>query len=119
MTRQEIFDKVCERLRDGTGRAMRCDGSEACVYLNKDGLKCAVGIFIPDGHPAQAFMFEVYELLSNYKDLPSFLYEGVELLKICQLIHDNKLHWHGKTFLPVGEDRLRTLAADFGLEYKC
>jgi hypothetical protein len=40
-----------------------------CVYLDNNGNKCAVGLCIPDGHPAQKCIRSVSFLMKHYPDL--------------------------------------------------
>ncbi len=54
MNRQEVFTKVKDHLLKQNKAAVNA-GYGACAYLAPDGLKCAVGCLIPDGHTAQSF----------------------------------------------------------------
>jgi hypothetical protein len=47
MTAQEIFDKVATHLLTQNKQAMNED-DQVCVYRTDGGLKCAVGVLIPD-----------------------------------------------------------------------
>jgi len=83
--RQQILEKI---LNDFKGKAVRvdCNGIEiGCVYLNKDGKKCLVGLFIPDGHEAQKSNGSAHGLLENFPDL--------ELPKLSNSDNKNKLRW--------------------------
>lgn len=119
ITEQEYFDRACERLRDGTGRAIH-DG-RACEYLTKDGRKCVVGIFIPDGHPAQAFTGSVPRLAGRYPDLAGIAFpgdvtgRGLALAFRLQGAHDSAKNWEGCKF--IGEPALASIAARFNLTY--
>lgn len=44
-----------------------------CVHLTDDGKKCALGLFIPDGHPAQREIEPADEILDQYEDLLDIL----------------------------------------------
>ncbi len=116
MTPQEIFDKVCERLRDGTGQAL---GEYGCEYLSRKGLKCAVGIFIPDGHPAQNFDGDLGNLFEEYPDsLPDFFGPNIRLLGRLQNVHDAGCSWTGLRFSQRGETHLKCVATDLNLTYR-
>lgn len=43
--------------------------SGACCYLTEDGRKCAVGLCIPDGHPAQSRTGSAYAMMDAFADL--------------------------------------------------
>lgn len=40
-----------------------------CMYLTDDGRKCAVGLVLPDGHPAQQQLDSLGELVGTYPEL--------------------------------------------------
>lgn len=114
MTRQEIFDKVVDRLFDGTGQAIK---NLACSYFDDRGRKCAVGIFIPDGHPAQKYVGNVEELLRTYPDLPDpLIFDNFALLQSLQRVHDQCPNWNGNDF--YNADILREIARDYRLNTK-
>lgn len=122
MTPQECFDRVVERLRDGTGRAAKvcADGliDSVCMYLTPDGKKCAIGIFIPDGHEAQNFGGSVFHLVAYYPDIRE-IFAGINTysLRVLQGIHDYHGGWTGDVFNERGEAELRRFARDYGLTY--
>jgi len=83
--RQQILEKI---LNDFKGKAVRvnCNGvGIGCEYLNKDGKKCLVGLFIPDGHEAQKSGGSAHFIIENYPDL--------ELPKLSTLNIENKSRW--------------------------
>ncbi len=116
LTAQEVFDRVAERLQDGTGRAQdRLYG--ACKYLTEDGRKCAVGIFIPDGHDGQKVEGSVGYLLEICPDLRSGpIGQHRQLLARLQNIHDTSDVWRGGDLTQSGKKRLRSAAEYFGLD---
>lgn len=70
-----------------------------CMYLTADGNKCGVGLFIPDGHPAQKSKHSVDGLLTishaphgekSYSELANVL--PLDLLGLIQMqsAHDNE-----------------------------
>lgn len=69
------------------GKAYDCN-EFSCMY--KTGKKkCAVGLFIPDGHPGQKVNGSVGLLLSSYPDLEKYMPMGLIFLKELQDVHDN------------------------------
>lgn len=91
MTNQEVFNKVVTGLR-AQGKpsvVMNTHGSNTCVYRNPDGLKCAVGMLIPDKQyisyldNGDISLSEVIEAVPALQDIDS------GLLSILQRTHDN------------------------------
>ena len=41
----------------------------ACMYLTRDGRKCAVGLALPDGHPSQKFECSFAHLVEGHPEL--------------------------------------------------
>lgn len=99
MNMQEIFDTVVAHLRSmDSGRAINSAGH--CVYLAPDGKKCAVGVLIPDGHPAQRAQGSARRLLDEHPDLVDLwglatadVHLVVELLGDLQEVHDRDGNW--------------------------
>lgn len=61
-----------------------------CVYLNTYGQKCAIGLFIPDGHEGQDHEGNVHSLLITHPDLMSHLpFKSIYKLKAFQKCHDD------------------------------
>ena len=58
-----------------------------CAYLTKDGNKCAVGCFIPDGHPAQNSQGRALMLSSEYPELRFPL--EIFGMRLLQMVHDS------------------------------
>lgn len=54
ITPQRVFDAAWQAfiVEDKLPAAEPTEGR--CMYLTEDGRKCAIGLCIPDGHPAQA-----------------------------------------------------------------
>ena len=81
-TNQQVFDAVCQHLAAQKRRAVAADGY--CEYQTRDGLRCAIGGILADGHARRAIGFRSvgYEWLN----IP----EGVTLglLGQLQLAHD-------------------------------
>lgn len=95
MTPQEIFDTVSYHLFKQGKRAV---DSHFCRYFNKiDGLKCAVGILIPDN----VYFSEIDQgnqtirnLINKYKNkFPDWMIENVALISELQSVHDKQFNW--------------------------
>ena len=44
-----------------------------CLYLTKDGKKCVIGCFLPDGHEAQQYDGDLEMLLEDYQEVYKYL----------------------------------------------
>lgn len=72
MNRQDIFNRVATHLWVQRERATILGDSKQCAYLvvkNEKTLKCAIGILIPDGHPAQNSSGTVKFLVGNAEEV--------------------------------------------------
>lgn len=121
MNKQEIFDKVVERLYDGTGRAAIYDDDGefiTCAYEDEDGKRCAVGIFIPEGHQAAKCGGGISMLTTNYTNLPEFFYNEEFFLGQLQDAHDMAEHWNENQFNEDGEYALELIADMHSLTFK-
>lgn len=119
MNKQEIFDKCLKRLRDGTGRAVV--GNLGCAYKTPEGLKCNVGIFIPENRPdMQTFCGGVRVFAEYFENTPfvqEFIQPNLELLSSLQRAHDRDYHWNGKKFNDTGEFCMEEIARHYRLTY--
>lgn len=131
---QEYFDKVCEDLtgRSFEDRALIVNndtGSMTCVYLDPDtGGKCAIGMFIPDGHPAQNAVCDVGILSGDHPELEGIAWPkdpnplknrehaGVALAAKLQLVHDSELFWDRNGLARRGLSELREIADEYFLQ---
>ena len=108
MTKQEVFDKVCEHLI-AQGEASESEGS--CLYRGPRGLKCAAGVLIADEHYSPEFegsparYAQVADSLVA-SDVPANALRRVSRL---QSLHDNT----EPSYWPAG---LRDVALEFDLE---
>lgn len=115
---QEIFDLVVEHLF--TQGRPAYDGNRGCMYRTYDGLRCAVGVLIPDDLYDPAFEMSkadtiIQELFDA--DLADWR-EHKDLLNVLQLTHDNSLRDPDGAFNTIElAIRLRDIAKDFFLEY--
>jgi hypothetical protein len=120
MTDQEVFDKVVAHLRSmprqSSTEVVNGRPRRICAYRGDAGLKCAIGIFIPD---------ELYVMEMEETTITRLIYfygitelKGMKLntLQRLQSIHDQRGHWTKDGF--VGEWSLERLALDNNLSYK-
>lgn len=116
---QEVFNLVVEHLF--TQGRPAYDGNRGCMYRTHDGLRCAVGVLIPDDLYDPAFEMRkadsvIQELFdTNLADWR----EHIDLLMELQIAHDNCLREPDETFNTTALARhLRGVAARFSLEYR-
>lgn len=64
-------------------------GLGGCTYLAADGNKCAVGVFIPDGHVAQEATCYMSTLLLEHPTLEGYMPLQLEALCQLQSVHDS------------------------------
>ena len=116
---QEVFDIVVNHLF--TQGRPAYDGVQGCMYRAPDGLRCAVGVLIPDDLYDKVFEgsqsdFVIQELFDE--DLADWR-KHKDLLRRLQGIHDNCSRTKEGTFnLTVLDEDLRNAAAHFSLEYR-
>ena len=116
---QEVFDIVVNHLF--TQGRPAYDGIQGCMYRTHDGLRCAVGVLIPDDLYDKAFEgsqsdFVIQELFDA--DLADWR-EHKDLLMRLQGIHDHCSKKEEGTFILAFLDTdLRNAAAHFSLEYR-
>ena len=88
MNKLDVINKINKEFK---GKALGLDGK--CTYLNNKGQKCAIGIFIPDGHNAQWAGYGLLQLVEEYPDLYEVLPDvDISILREFQRVHDNELH---------------------------
>lgn len=89
----EIQQEVIKRLKEQGCRGTESDG-EGCHYRTSNGMKCAVGVLIPDdlynpnmeGYQVSTLFAEHTELHSLFA--PEILEEAINLLEHLQALHD-------------------------------
>lgn len=102
MNSREVFDTVRQHLMaQGAQSVGDYSGTEVCLYRNRDGLMCAVGVLIPDSEYRASF-----ENVSA-SSLDIFDLYNEELISELQRIHDSVQveNW---------EDRLARMAKEYG-----
>lgn len=104
MNKQEIFDTVAKHLFSQGQRAMMnnnhgLDG-EYCAYRGENGMKCAVGVLIPDDmYDPDMDKFggdgtSIDCILHKYPDkVPEWFHENSVFLESLQDIHDSASNW--------------------------
>lgn len=88
MTDVEFLKLALDTSRNGGFPATNKYGR--CQYLTEDGRKCAVGLVIPDGHPAQAEECAAVVLYERHPDLVERIPKGMNVADMTTLqgIHD-------------------------------
>lgn len=108
--KQTAFNRVWNHLRTQRKRAM-LDDESGCAYLAPDGSRCAIGVFIPEGHPAQGYEGTVGWLMEEHPDLfEDGCHSG--FLSELQEVHDG-----ADTRRPKFRQRLIDVANEYGLTY--
>ncbi len=59
-----------------------------CRYKAPDGNRCAVGVFIPNGHKSESSTLAVDRLLEKYSDLLDKMPLGKVGMTVLQIVHD-------------------------------
>lgn len=66
----------------------RAVGGITCKYLTSDGNKCAVGCFIPDGHPLQNMDLSVAHAAERYPEIIGMMPLSSSGMRKLQMAHD-------------------------------
>lgn len=114
MEAQEIFDTVATHLFKQGRRAVRGCAEVVCAYRGVGGLKCAVGVLIPDQLYTE--MMEgstVFGLLDDSEwELPEWMADNRSLLWDLQGAHDVTRNWESSAAM---KRALNKVAAESGL----
>lgn len=127
MNRQDLFDRAVAGIRKQGGLALT-DNGLGCLYLTKDGRRCAIGHLLPEGHPALSpkVGMGVTNLFRNYPDLNTYFgvaSDDIQFLIELQRVHDKAGFATDYTsnpatdHLPRFETAARALAEHYGLTY--
>lgn len=104
---QEYFDKTLRHLVAQGKRAYE-DG-QGCRYWTPEGLRCAVGCHIPDGHEAQFASGGIPCLRTRFPELAGVAWPNTEqgswLAAMLQQLHDSEDHWGESGFVGWAEAR--------------
>jgi hypothetical protein len=107
MIKQQIYNKVRDHLLAQKKRAQFPNGG-TCAYITPDGLRCAIGCLIPDGHPALNSRGGVADLVSKYSDLEQYLHVnkvGIRFFEQLQDIHDYRQPYRWRSALAAFANR--------------
>lgn len=126
MNHQEIFNTVATHLFNQGRPAARImrdkDGKEhagACLYRTDDGLKCAVGVMIPDDiYRISMENRSVKGILeSSSFNLPVSIFndQNIALLQALQLLHDNYTEDESDTW--GSTDRMKAAFASLAFQF--
>lgn len=69
ITLQHIFNLAWKEFIVNEGKPSTRGQTDTCMYLNDEGRKCAVGLALPDGHPAHKSKYSFPNLVINYPEL--------------------------------------------------
>ena len=87
MTRQQYLDLLLKTSAEG-----RFPGYArgSCRYMDGQGRKCAVGILLPENHPATSHKGDVFDMTEDNPDVLELFPEGLGLtaMRIVQRAHD-------------------------------
>jgi len=84
------------------------DNLQNCAYETADGNRCAVGIFIPDGHPGLKLRDGVEILLEKYSELMNVMPLELTALRSLQNLHDS----NGGRFFNVKQSMIEWVQAN-------
>ena len=91
LTDQEYFTKTIAHLL--TQGAPCIDDNGFCVYNNAEGMKCAVGYWLPEWHEAETTLGGMHALSTSYPELVGISWpdtvDGYALALELQMLHDN------------------------------
>ncbi len=112
---QEIFNLVARHLFQQGKRSLDRTG-QSCRYRSAGGLKCAVGILIPDVMYRHSMEnLRIHALLGNFRnlgELPGYFFQHQGLLSSLQAVHDLEDNW---TVTSRMQNSLRSVARIYEL----
>lgn len=108
-TAQQIFDIVVQHLRKQGERSLSKKGG--CAYRGANGLKCAVGVLIPDYKYKASLEQSLCTDPNVMEALPKDTHPHIQMLRKLQATHD----MDGPKFW---EPKFRDIARSFNLNYK-
>jgi hypothetical protein len=110
ITQQVFFDTIAAHLLRQREQS-KFKNSSTCQYHGPRGLKCAIGVIIPDAMYSEMMEYKsVAGLIEDYPGLGEYI-PNLELARELQMTHDNTdpVYWR---------DVLMNVAGRFGLEWK-
>lgn len=97
-TKESVMAQV-KKYNNGT-KATSDINPEICVYQNKSGNRCAIGCFIPDGHPALGSKKPANMLIFDYPNLKYYMpFDTEDGLRKFQKAHDRA--YAGKVYTSI------------------
>lgn len=120
LTLQETYDKIVQHLRQLPRQASDGPGSYVYQTHDEDKLRCAVGVLIPDGHPALDFLGPVSGLFAFFPELAKGIAptkDHKEMLREFQWLHDRSSLWNPTLDPKWGESAFEGMAKKFNLQY--
>jgi hypothetical protein len=105
-TKQKMLKVLLTR---NNGKPAQSSDHGVCVYANAEGNHCAVGCFIPDGHPGMELRGTVGDLLASFPTLQKKMPIGLEGLKALQAVHD---HFDSRGSAPYSAPALDVFAQE-------
>lgn len=119
---QTYFTKTVEYLRTQPTRCVNEAGN--CVLRNGKDNRCAVGYWIPDGHPSLSVTGSLSKLVEAHPELAGVAWpdtaEGIRLASALQGLHDYDRYRRldGGGLNARGEIRTKEIAQVFNLTYR-
>ena len=92
MTELEMLNEVCNAYTSDT----RATDGYDCQYRTKEGLKCAIGRFLPEEEEYYSFTGTVDELFIEFPELQDtepFKGKPMWFLEWLQSLHDKEINW--------------------------
>jgi hypothetical protein len=118
---QEVFDLAVTHLRTQGRRSIvtALSGRDHCAYRGSDGLKCAIGVMIPDELYSPDMEGASLALSLIVDTLPPAVQKmSMEYLHALQMCHDAPRAWRPRGgFSAHGEKLLRRVAHRYQLVY--
>lgn len=113
MSRQTVFNRALSHLRTQGKKSV---GHIGCAYRGDDGMKCAIGIFIPDSKYDYSMEDNTVDCTCVFDALPKTVSRTGErfLSNIQGRLHDDIADYCFKESL---EKAAIELAASYGLKY--
>ena len=115
LTEQHFFDETVKHIIDQGVRSV--DASSFCIYLSAEGNTCAIGHWIPDGHPGQKCQGTLDALVVTHPDLVGVCVPktplGMSLGMQLQQLHDRSLFSDRNS--GAFKKRVIDIAKEFGL----
>lgn len=110
MTNQEAFDKVVVHLKQQKWKKA-LDGKDY-MYRSGDGLKCAVGVLIPDSQYSTKLEDQDADIIMEH--IPALSGLSSHMLLVLQKFHDSFMTSNESDNL----DRLKDICEGYGLRWK-